>query len=153
MRTYNDEPLLAAAAGRMIPSDNRYPECECQLVLTEENLHVLEDHLDGTFTPHFVIPLPALLTLGNYAQEVGRAGAQAASEGDAVHAVAAMVAGALTGMYAYSGRKGAGARATNHLRVSYREGEEKHVLFFECPPRYVTRMEKALRKYKERRVL
>ena len=61
MSLYRDEPVLGTLAGRLVPPDKRYPDCQCKVILTELNLYVLEYNYDSTYIEHFTIPIGDVL--------------------------------------------------------------------------------------------
>jgi hypothetical protein len=66
--TYLDEHVLSYLDCRLVPPDNRYPDCRCALILTELRLYVSEDNFDGTYTDHFAIPILDVLRVERWAQ-------------------------------------------------------------------------------------
>ena len=63
LNTYLDEPVLGKLTCRLVPPDNRYPDCVCTLMLTELRLYVIEDNYNGTDTEHFAIPIQRVLRI------------------------------------------------------------------------------------------
>jgi len=75
LRYYRDEPVLAALNGRLVPPDERYPDCECEVILTELNFFVVEDNYNGTHTEHFTIPIGDVLCIEGVEEVVLDSGA------------------------------------------------------------------------------
>ncbi|MCL2545116.1 MAG: hypothetical protein FWE77_04275 [Clostridia bacterium] len=74
MTLYRDEPVLGTLAGRLVPPDNRYPDCRCELLLTELRLYVLEDNYDGTYTEHITLPIESVLRIDRWSQVISDSG-------------------------------------------------------------------------------
>ena len=74
MNIFNDENVLGSLDCRLVPPDNRYPDCRCALILTESYLYVSEDNYDGTYTDHFVIPILDVTHIERWAQVLSKTG-------------------------------------------------------------------------------
>lgn len=155
-RTYNDEYILAEMSARLVPPDDRYPDCRCAVLLTEERLYILEENYDGTYVEHISIPTGDILTIEQEAvqAEAGKGRRSDSESRQVAGAVATMFLGLVGGVLAYSAGGGRGHRATPYLRVIYRDetGAERRLYCRDCAGS-VKRMGKALAKYRERRGL
>lgn len=54
---YKGETVLTDLTARLMPPNANYPDCMCELLLTNQHLFVLEDNFDGTYAEHFVFPI------------------------------------------------------------------------------------------------
>lgn len=54
---YKGETVLTDLTARLMPPNDNYPDCMCELLLTKQHLYVLEDNFDGTYAEHFVFPI------------------------------------------------------------------------------------------------
>ena len=52
-KEYRGQKVMDTFGARLIPPNDRYPDCKCLLVLTAQHLYVLEDNYDGTYETHF----------------------------------------------------------------------------------------------------
>lgn len=54
---YKGETVLTDLTARLMPPNDNYPDCRCELLLTKQHLYVLEDNFDGTYAEHFIFPI------------------------------------------------------------------------------------------------
>lgn len=59
-KEYKGQKIIAQAQARLVPPDDDYPDCMCDLVLTERSFYVLEDNYNKTYTEHFSIPVSCI---------------------------------------------------------------------------------------------
>lgn len=52
-KEYREQEVIAAYDARLVPPNDKYPDCKCMIVLTKQHLYVLEDNFDGTYETHF----------------------------------------------------------------------------------------------------
>lgn len=74
---YKGEKVLTDLTARLMPPNDNYPDCMCELLLTKQHLYVLEDNFDGTFAEHFIFPVSQIQKLEEKTFEkttVGRTG-------------------------------------------------------------------------------
>ena len=60
---YKGEKVLTDLTARLMPPNDNYPDCMCELLLTKQHLYVLEDNFDGTFAEHFIFPVSQIQKL------------------------------------------------------------------------------------------
>lgn len=60
---YKGEKVLTDLTARLMPPNDNYPDCMCEILLTKQHLYVLEDNFDGTYAEHFVFPIGQILKL------------------------------------------------------------------------------------------
>lgn len=163
MDTYLDETVLGYLDGRLVPPDNRYPDCLCTLILTEARLYVTEDNYDGTYTNHFAIPILDVQRIERWAQVFSKAGEETISveprgwrrilyrlNGPLAKARRDLVGQRLAERNPLAGHSGSTKSAREYVRVLCREdnGSETAILFSEAgDPRSLSR---ELEKFKER---
>ena len=61
---YKGEEILSDLTARLDPPNDYYPDCMCDLALTEYHLYVLEAEYGGTYTEHFILPISQILQFG-----------------------------------------------------------------------------------------
>lgn len=66
MKSFNGEKLLYNIVGRLVPPDVTFPDCLCEIILTEKTLYVLEDDFNDEYTVHFEIPLDHIINMERY---------------------------------------------------------------------------------------
>lgn len=153
-RTYDDEYILDRMDARLVPPDNRYPDCQCVVMLTEEHLYILEDNFDGTYERHIAIPTGDILSIEQEGvQPEPKKGSAPDSDPTPMAGAIAALFGGLLGALSVS-RRGSGPAPIQYLRVLYRDeaGEERRLYCKEYGGS-VKHMNKALQQYRERRVL
>ncbi len=122
IKEYKGFPVYASARGRLVPWNDSMPDCVCELLLTQLYIYVLEDNFDKTYTEHYVIPVQGILFLGITACN----GQADLNTSDELHAVAAAVIGAVTGIYAR--RK----KTKEYFRIDYlNDCGNRETIFFE----------------------
>lgn len=52
-KEYRGQEVIATYDARLVPPNDKYPDCKCMIVLTKQHLYVLEDNFDGTYETHF----------------------------------------------------------------------------------------------------
>ena len=60
---YKGEKVLTDLTARLMPPNDNYPDCMCELLLTKQHLYVLEDNFDGTYAEHFIFPISQIQRL------------------------------------------------------------------------------------------
>ena len=60
---YKGEKVLTDLTARLMPPNDSYPDCMCELLLTKQHLYVLEDNFDGTYAEHFIFPVSQIQRL------------------------------------------------------------------------------------------
>lgn len=60
---YKGETVLTNLTARLMPPNDNYPDCMCELLLTKQHLYVLEDNFDGTYAEHFIFPITQIQRL------------------------------------------------------------------------------------------
>ena len=65
-RHLNNEKVFGQIAARLLSCDSTHYDCQCDLVVTESYLYILEDNLDGTYDCHFRIPTSRVKSLHVY---------------------------------------------------------------------------------------
>lgn len=50
---YHGEKVIAQLTARLVPPDDSYPDCMCEVLMTDRHLYVLEDNYDDTYQEHF----------------------------------------------------------------------------------------------------
>lgn len=60
---YKGETVLTDLTARLMPPNDNYPDCMCELLLTKQHLYVLEDNFDGTYAEHFIFPIAQIQRL------------------------------------------------------------------------------------------
>lgn len=63
MAEYKGEKILAQLTARLVPPNVTYPDCMCELILTEQHFYALEDNFDGTYETHLQYPIAQLETM------------------------------------------------------------------------------------------
>lgn len=63
-KEYRGEKIIEGLTARMMPSNSGYPDCMCELFLTNQHLYVVEDNFDGTYENHFVFTLGVIKEIG-----------------------------------------------------------------------------------------
>ena len=163
MDTYHDEPVLGYMSGRLVPPNNRYPDCVCALILTEARLYVAEDNYDGTYTNHFAIPILDIQRIERWAQVISNAGEETITveprgwrrilyrlNGPLARARRELAGQRLAERNPMAGRSGSTKSAREYVRVLYRadDGKEDSIYFSDAgDPRSLSR---GLEKFKER---
>ena len=57
IKEYKGETVLTDLTARLMPPNDNYPDCMCELLLTKQHLYVLEDNFDDTYAEHFAFPI------------------------------------------------------------------------------------------------
>lgn len=63
---YNGEKILNQASARLVPPDNTYPDCTCNILITEKSFYALENNFDDTYNLLLKISLRKLLIIEEY---------------------------------------------------------------------------------------
>lgn len=64
LQEYRGENVIAGLTARLMPPNDNYADCMCDLLLTKYHLYVLEDNYDDTYTEHFVFTIRQLQKIG-----------------------------------------------------------------------------------------
>lgn len=64
MKEYKGEKVIESLTLRMIPPNPGYPDCLCELLMTNQHLHVVEDNFNGTYQNHFTFTLAEIKEIG-----------------------------------------------------------------------------------------
>ena len=163
MDTYLDEPVLAYLNGRLVPPDNRYPDCLCALILTEAHFYVAEDNYDGTYTNHFAFPILDVQRIERWAQVLSKTGEETVAvepkgwrrvlyrlNGPLARARRDLAGQRMAERNPMAGHSGSTKSAREYVRVRYHtdDGNESSLYFSEAgDPRSLSR---ELEKFKER---
>ena len=163
MDTYHDEPVLDYLNGRLVPPDNRYPDCLCVLILTEACLYVAEDNYDGTYTNHFAIPILDVQRVERWAQVISKTGEETVAveprgwrrilyrlNGPLARARRDLTGQRMAERNPLAGHSGSVKSAREYVRVLYcaDRGKETSIYFSDAgDPRSLSR---GLEKFKER---
>lgn len=62
-KEYKGEKILGKLTARLVPPNNQYPDCMCELLITEQHLYVLEDNFNDTYDMHFCFSLTQIESL------------------------------------------------------------------------------------------
>lgn len=114
---------------RLVPSTPDYPDCMCDLLLTDSFFYVLEDNYDGTHTEHFAIPLRWIVSVEQetYTDKETDGGSGGMSTGQVV---ATSVVAAIAGLLYLPGGAKRGKPSSVYLAVTWRQGAGCEKLFF-----------------------
>lgn len=63
MNEYKGEKVIEKLKARLVPSNDSYPDCWCEILLTGQHLYVLEDNFDGTYETHFTFPVRQIIKM------------------------------------------------------------------------------------------
>lgn len=63
MNEYKGEKVIEKLKARLVPSNDSYPDCRCEILLTGQHLYVLEDNFDGTYETHFTFPVRQIIKM------------------------------------------------------------------------------------------
>ena len=99
LNEYKGETVLAGLTARLIPPTTDYPDCMCDLLLTQSHLYVLEDNYDDTYTEHFIFPVTQLQKFETETKKYTVNGQESAAQ------PILGVIGMITGAFAYAGKK------------------------------------------------
>ena len=163
MNTYLNETVIDCLHGRLVPPDNRYPDCLCALILTESHLYVAEDNYDGTYTNHFAFPILDVQRIERWAQVLSKTGEETVAvepkgwrrvlyrlNGPLARARRDLAGQRMAERNPMAGHSGSTKSAREYVRVFYRtaDGGETSLYFSEAgDPRLLSR---ELEKFKER---
>ncbi len=124
---YRQEKVLAQLTARLVPPNNSYPDCMCEVLMTDRHLYVLEDNYDDTYKEHFA------LTIGQIKQMETRVDSNErdvpGSDYTALQAAVVSFLGALAGFQVFLGSGKAKTRV-KLLIVTYIDGEGKEDRLF-----------------------
>lgn|GEM_PF-838621 len=114
---YNGKKVIKHRSARFIPSDSKYEDCICDLILTYNILYVLEDEYDGKYTTHFTIPVKNITCIEKYVEEdsCGKSSGKGASSMQYLISGTVM---ALGGLILLPGRA-ANKKEIEYLRIVY----------------------------------
>lgn len=142
LKEYKGEKVLAGMTARLIPPNDNYPDCMCDLLLTKYRLYVLEDNFDGTYTEHFVFSIQRLQKM-----EIKKSGEEVSGW---VRLAASLLLAIISlggAVYVPIGKKSAGSRL---FMIAYiNEKGDSDVLYFQDLESTPKVMENVFHKLKE----
>lgn len=147
-KEYRGQEVIATYDARLIPPNDKYPDCKCMIVLTKQHLYVLEDNFDGTYETHFEFVMKEIDNIGIERWEDEKpSGDQAALLSEQV---VAGTLGMLAGMIVVSGGARKKKLKRDFLAISYHNMlGEKHKLYFHMSDTGVKKFIKIFHKLKE----
>lgn len=63
-KEYRGQEVIATYDARLVPPNDKYPDCKCIILLTKQHLYVLEDNFDGTYETHFEFVVKEIDNIG-----------------------------------------------------------------------------------------
>lgn len=122
IREYKGEKTVAQLTARLVPPNDNYPNCMCELVLTDHHLYVLEDNYDDTWTEHFIFPIAQIEEMR------GRTDKNGSEQGyTRTQYLVSEILGALSGFIVLPGKK---VEEVKLLLVTYKDGMGKQDTVF-----------------------
>ena len=138
---YKGEKVISQLTARLIPPNDNYEDCRCELLLTQNHLYVLEDNFNGTWAEHFVFPLSQLTKIEQQVQTGNNA--NAAKKSSIVATLSYLFLGGAV-------VSGGGASRKQFLHVSFQNMNGKEdTIFFEDLESSAIPFEKAFIQLKE----
>lgn len=127
-KDYKGQKIIAWALARLVPPNDGYPDCMCELVLTERSLYVLEDNYNNTYTEHFNIPVRRI---SNIRILGGSMDASPITKG-VIYALLTLL-GFLIGIFVFIIGNTKNKLGSNYMRLDYNDewGENKELYFRE----------------------
>lgn len=125
--TYKNEKVTAQLTARLVPPNDLYPDCMCEVLMTARHLYVLEDNYDDTYQEHFVFTVGQIKGMETRVDSY-----QKDSQGNditAIQAAAASFLGSLAG-FTISLSPGKVKTKVKLLIITYVDGEGKEEKLF-----------------------
>lgn len=121
---YKGKKVIKHRSARFIPSDDKYEDCICELLLTDDTLYVLESTYDGTVTTHFTIPVKSISSIEKYVESEQEESSSATQKGsDKMAAAVGALMLSTAGSVLFPGRRKKNSK--EYLRIMFCDGFEK----------------------------
>lgn len=144
---YKGEKTVTQLTARLIPPNENYSDCRCELVLTKGHLFILEDNFDDTWTEHFVFPIEQIESI-EAQKDTQRSKSNNSATRNAIGSLTTLFVSPLFGNAVFS--RDRNVKHLKYLHVNYRnEIGNRDTIFFEDLESSAGPIEKAFAKVKE----
>ncbi len=123
MSEYKGEQVLAQNSARLLPFGDKYPDCQCELILTPGHLYAVEDNFDGTWTEQIVFPISQVVSIEKKKEETTALDARDARRSGGIFTAMVMAMGIMSGGVAYYKEGPAKKEKAKYIEVRYQVGD------------------------------